>query len=193
MYIVKKLTLNATAVTLPHKRIPLRHWQTCIPLLEFLWMEWSCSPLCRSYWSSGSSDISHWAYLFSGLLLFHPYRQRYAHFICLQPSKEINWSYLLPNSANQSNIKTEWYMMSYIWTRRTNWRCLCRGSAICGGTLMKRSLSSRPTGLLVSLRIFSSCSVIPWVEFFSHWFRISSFTSSTQWTPWKHHRHNFRI
>lgn len=67
----------------------------------------------------------------------------------------------------------------------TNWRCLCRGSAICGGTLMKRSLSSSPTGLLVSFRIFDSCSVILWVEFFSHWFRMSSFTSSTQWTPWK--------
>lgn len=73
---------------------------------------------------------------------------------------------------------------------RTHWSCLCSGRAICGGTLMKRSLSSSPTGLLVSLRICSSCSVTLWVEFFSHWSTISSFTSSTHCTPCQqHHTH----
>lgn len=55
---------------------------------------------------------------------------------------------------------------------------------------MKRSLSSSPTGLAVSLRICSSCSVMLWVELFSHWSTISSFTSSTHCTPCqKHHTH----
>lgn len=78
-------------------------------------------------------------------------------------------------------------------TTTTCWRCLCSGSAICGGTLMKRSLSSSPTGLLVSLRTFSSCSIMLWVEFFSHRFRISSFTSSTHCTPCQQQQHDFRI
>ncbi len=71
---------------------------------------------------------------------------------------------------------------------RTHWSCLCSGRAICGGTLMKRSLSSSPTGLLVSLRICSSCSVTLWVEFFSHWSTISFFTSSTHCTPCQQHQ-----
>lgn len=55
---------------------------------------------------------------------------------------------------------------------------------------MKRSLSSSPTGLLASLRIFSSCSVTHCVEFFWHWSIISSFTSSTHCTPCKQRTYN---
>lgn len=64
----------------------------------------------------------------------------------------------------------------------THWRCLCSGRAICGGTLTKRSLSSSPTGLLVSPRIFSSCSVTLGAALFSQRSKRSSFTSSTHCT-----------
>lgn len=64
----------------------------------------------------------------------------------------------------------------------THWRCLCSGRAICGGTLTKRSLSSSPTGLLVSPRTFSSCSVTLGAALFSQRSKRSSFTSSTHCT-----------
>lgn len=74
----------------------------------------------------------------------------------------------------------------------THWRCLCSGRAICGGTLTKRSLSSSPTGLLVSPRIFSSCSVTLGVAFFSQRSRRSSLTSSTHCTSCQQVRLQFR-
>ena len=63
------------------------------------------------------------------------------------------------------------------------WSCWCMGSAICGGTLMNRSLSRKPTGLAVSLKSLSNSSTVLFSQFFSQRRRINSLICSAQGVP----------
>lgn len=67
--------------------------------------------------------------------------------------------------------------------KTTYWSCWCMGKAICGGTLMNLSLSSKPTGLVSSFRSLSSCSTTCCSQFFSHRLRISSLICSAHCVP----------
>lgn len=63
------------------------------------------------------------------------------------------------------------------------WSCRCMGSAMCAGTLMNRSLRSRPTGRAGSFKSLFSCSTTLCSQFFAQPLRVSSLICSAHWVP----------
>lgn len=156
---------------------------------------WKLSVKCTRSWKFNFSTI--WIFLkyhdyyhqssklFKGLdarnecphILFHS-----PHSESAQPRLDI-----LYQPTNASRKLHFWIYLGKKWLkavcRVSYWSCWCIGRAICGGTLMNRSLSSKPTGLLVSLKSLSSCSTMLFAQFFSQKLRTNSLICSAHWVP----------